>query len=201
VSPLGDRSESWPVVSSQDLHRDDFVMALRKDVIYAPGRPEARFSRWVLEHPGAVIVLAVDDRDRVLVLEQYRHPAQRRFVELPAGLCEADEPDPLDTARRELVEEAQLQAGTWQHLLTAYPSPGISAERMEIYLATDLSPKDRGDFVLEHEEADMSVAWVPFEELLAAVLAGHTADAPLALAVMSYALRRAPFPEQAPRRA
>ena len=187
---LGDRPESWPVVASEDLYRDDWVVALRKDVIHPPDHPEARFARWVLEHPGAVIVLAVDDRDRVLVLDQYRHPAQRRFVELPAGLCDAEQEDPLATARRELVEEAALRAGSWEHLLTTYSSPGISSERMEIYLARDLSPADRGEFVLEHEEADMTVSWVPFDELLEAVLAGRATDAPLGLAVMSYALRR-----------
>ncbi len=189
---LRDRPESWPVVSTEDLHRDDWVMALRKDVVHRPNHPDEPFPRLVLEHPGAVMVLAVDDDERVLVLQQYRHPAHRRFVELPAGLRDADNEDPLTTARRELLEEAALQARSWEHLLTAYSSPGISAERMEFFLARDLAPTDRGDFVPEHEEADMTVSWVPLRELLDAVLAGRVTDAPLALAVMSYALRRPP---------
>ena len=192
MSDLQDRPESWPVVSSDDLYRDDWVMALRKDVIHRPGHPDEQFPRLVLEHPGAVIVLAVDDDERVLVLEQYRHPAQRRFVELPAGLCDDGHEDPLTTARRELVEEAQLRARTWEHLLSAYSSPGISAERMEFFLARDLEPADRGDFALEHEEADMTVSWVPLAELREAVLAGRVTDMPLALAVMTYSVRRGP---------
>jgi ADP-ribose pyrophosphatase len=201
VSGLRDRPESWPVVSSEDLYRDDWVMALRKDVIHRPGHPDQRFPRLVLEHPGAVIVLAVDVDERVLVLEQYRHPAQRRFVELPAGLCDTGHEDPLTTARRELVEEAELQARTWEHLLTAYSSPGISAEKMEFFVARDLSPANRADFTLEHEEADMTVSWVPLDDLRQAVLDGRVTDMPLALAVMTYSVRRAPhdgsgaFPE------
>ncbi|HEU5045266.1 MAG TPA: NUDIX hydrolase [Nocardioidaceae bacterium] len=189
-----DRPESWPVVSSEDLYRDDWVMALRRDLIHRPDRPGEQFSRLVLEHPGAVMVLAIDDQDRVLVLDQYRHPAGVRFVELPAGLCDAEHEDPLATAKRELVEEAAVQAGSWEHLLTAYSSPGITSERMEFFLARDLAAADRGDFVLEHEEADMTVSWVRFDDLLEAVLAGRVTDGPLALAVMRYALRRAPHP-------
>ena len=185
-----DVPESWPVSASVDLFRDDWMMALRSDTVTRPGHADDVFPRLVLEHPGAVIVLAVDDRERALVLEQYRHPAQRRFVELPAGLCDVDGEDPLAAARRELVEEAQLSAATWEHLLTTYPSPGISSERMEIYLATDLSPADRGDFELVHEEADMSASWVPVADLVEAVLANRVTDGPLGLAVLAYTVRR-----------
>ena len=185
-----DVPESWPVSASVDLFRDDWVMALRSDTVTRPGDADDTFPRLVLEHPGAVIVLAVDDRERALVLQQYRHPAQRRFVELPAGLCDVDGEDPLAAARRELVEEAQLSAATWKHLLTTYPSPGISSERMEIYLATDLSPADRGDFELVHEEADMSTSWVAVTDLVEAVLDNRVTDAPLGLAVLAYTLRR-----------
>lgn len=190
---LADQEESWPVAQSRDLYRDEWVVALRRDLISRPGHPEETFPRLVLEHPGAVMILALDDRDRVLVLNQYRHAARRRFVELPAGLCDVEREDPLTTAKRELVEEAALQAGSWEHLLTTFASPGISSERMEIFLARQLTHADRGEFLLEHEEADMTVGWVPFEDLLAAVLEGRATDAPLALAVMSHALRRAPF--------
>ena len=125
-----------------------------------------------------------------LVLEQYRHAAQRRFVELPAGLCDVAGEDPLTTAKRELLEEAELRAATWEHLITTYPSPGISSERMEIFLARDLAPADRGEFEPSHEEADMTSRWVPLDELVGAVLESRVTDAPLALAVLAYAHRR-----------
>ncbi|HSE08181.1 MAG TPA: NUDIX hydrolase [Nocardioidaceae bacterium] len=165
-------------------------MAMRSDTVSRPGHDHEQFARLVLEHPGAVVVLAVDEQERVLVLEQYRHAAQRRLVELPAGLCDAGEDDPLATAQRELLEEAELTAAHWEHLLTTHPSPGISSEQVEIFVALDLAPADRGDFVLAHEEADMTRRWVPLEELVAAVLDNRVADGPLGLAVLAYAHRR-----------
>lgn len=176
--------------SSADLHRDDWVMALRSDQVARPGRDHETFRRLVLEHPGAVIVLAVDDEDRVLVLEQYRHPVRQRLVELPAGLCDTAGEDPLVTAQRELLEEAELAASTWTHLMTTHPSPGISSERIEIFLARGLSPAHRGDFEPAHEEAEMTTAWVPLDELVEAVLSGRVTDGPLGLAVLAYAARR-----------
>jgi 8-oxo-dGTP pyrophosphatase MutT (NUDIX family) len=182
---LADLPGEWPVESRRDLHRDDWVMALREDHVHRPGAPdEPSFRRLVLEHPGAVIVLAVDDHERVLCLWQYRHPAGRRFVELPAGLCDHEGEEPEAVARRELAEEAELQAAAWTHLASTWSSPGISAERMHVFLARGLGHAPRGDFVPAHEEADMEVAWVPFTELLAAVLDGRVGDAPLVLAVL-----------------
>lgn len=183
-----DRPESWPVASSRDLYRDDWVMALRADAVSRPDHGHEQFERLVLEHPGAVIVLAVDDDERVLVLEQYRHPARRRFVELPAGLRDAGDEDPLETAKRELLEEAELRASSWRHLLTSYTSPGISSERLEIFLARDFTHADRGEFEPSHEEADMEAHWVPLDELVAAVLDSRVTDGPLGLAVMAYAV-------------
>lgn len=190
MTSLADQPESWPVVASADLHRDDWVVALRADQINRPGHlDEKPFRRLVLEHPGASIVLAVDDEERVFCLRQYRHPARRRFVELPAGLCDGEAEDPLEVARRELREEAGLEAGEWTHLTSAYCSPGISAEVMHFYLARDLSAAERGDFVLEHEEADMETMWVPFADLHAAAVSGEIGDAPVVLAVLLAASR------------
>jgi len=185
TTPLSDEPEAWPVASSTDLHRDDWVVALRSDRIQRPGHLEEEpFRRLVLEHPGAVIILAVDDQERVLCMRQYRHAAQRRLVELPAGLCDVDGEDPLEVARRELLEEAETEAGEWTHLTSTYSSPGISNELMHFYLARDLRAADRGDFVLEHEEADMETFWVPYDDLVAAVLDGRIGDAPVVVAVL-----------------
>jgi ADP-ribose pyrophosphatase len=161
-------------------------MALRADYVTSPSHPGGEpFRRLVLEHPGAAVVLAVDDEDRVVCLSQYRHAAQRRFVELPAGLCDTDGEDPLEVAQRELQEEVLLSATDWTHLTSTFSSPGISAERIHYYLARGLSDVSRGDFELEHEEADMAVFRVPFAELLAAVLDGRITDAPVIIAVLT----------------
>jgi 8-oxo-dGDP phosphatase len=186
----GDAAESWPVEESTDLFRDDWVMALRADRIRRPGHPgDDAFRRLVLEHPGASIVVAMDDQERVFCLKQYRHAARTRFVELPAGLCDAEGEDPLEVARRELREEAGLEAREWVGLASTYSSPGISSEVMHFYLARGLAAADRGDFVPEHEEADMELLWIDFADLHAAVLDGRLRDAPTVQAVLLVAAK------------
>lgn len=182
VPELRDVPESWPVTSSEDLYRSEWVMALRLDELHAPGH-EATFARLVLEHPGAVIVLAVDDERRAFCLWQYRHPAHTRFVELPAGLLDTDGEEPEETARRELREEAGLEADDWAHLGTTWSSPGISSEVMHLFLARGLREVDH-DFERTHEEAEMHGDWVPVDDLLAAVLDGRVADGPLVQALL-----------------
>lgn len=184
--PLEDRRESWPVDSTRDLHRDPWVVSLREDRIRRPEHPEDEpFRRLVLEHPGAVIVLAVDDQDRVRCLWQYRHAAHRVFVELPAGLMDSGDESPEEVARRELREETGLEAGSWTHLTTTWSSPGISEEVMHHFLATDLRDTGRGDFEPAHEEAEMVAGWVPFADLVEAVLDGRVGDGPMVVAVLA----------------
>ncbi len=175
-----DVSGSWPVVASEDLYRGDWIVALRKDSIRRPDDPDGpAFDRWVFEHPGAVIVLAVDEDERVACVRQYRHPARGTFLELPAGLRDADGEDPLDTAKRELLEEVELEAAEWRQLFSLWPSAGITAERHVFFLARGLSAGDRGDFALEHEEAAMEMLWVPVDDLVEAVLDGRVTEEPI----------------------
>jgi len=186
VSELADRPESWPVSASRVIHADDWVVGLREDTISRPGHPEEPFDRLVVTHPGAVMVLAVDDAERVCCVRQYRHVAQRNFVELPAGICDAEGEDPVETAKRELREEAQLRADHWRHLLTQWPTVGLSTEIHHLYLATGLHPADRGDFAMRHEEAELEVFWTPMADLLDAVLDGRVQQGPLAACVLAY---------------
>jgi 8-oxo-dGDP phosphatase len=190
---LEDTPERWPVHASEDIWRGSTPFAVRRDLVSVPGEDE-RFWRLVLEHPGAVVVLAVDDDERALVLRQYRHAAGHRFVELPAGLLDQPGEDPLDAARRELAEEGGIEAGVWVHLNHLHNSPGFSSETIDVYLARDLSPADRGDFEAEHEEADMTVAWVPVDDLVQAVLDKRLTDGPMATALLTYALTRGRSP-------
>ncbi|WP_445259300.1 NUDIX domain-containing protein [Nocardioides aurantiacus] len=188
---LEDDRVSWPVVATRDLHRDDWVVALREDRVARPGHPDEVMRRLVLEHPGAAVVLAVDDQERVCCLRQYRHAAGGTLTELPAGLLDVAGEDPRLTAERELREEVQLQATTWRHLLTLNPSAGITTEVQHVYLATGLAFADRGDFALHGEEAEMRTVWVPMDDLVEAVLDQRITEAPMAAAVLAYdALRR-----------
>lgn len=184
---LADEPGSWPVVSSTYLHRDAWVVALRKDTIHAPADPGTTFGRLVVEHPGAAFALAVDEDDRVCLLRQYRHPAGGTFVEIPAGICDVEGEDPLETARRELQEEAELAAEEWTHLLSTYPSAGLTSERHHFYLARGLRPAPRPEaFEVAHEEAHMEVFWAPLEELVDAVLDGRVQEGPMAIALLAY---------------
>jgi 8-oxo-dGTP pyrophosphatase MutT (NUDIX family) len=183
---LADRPARWPVVSTRDLHRDSWVVALREDVVTRPDVPDEQFTRLSLEHPGAVVVLAVDEDERVVCLRQYRHTSGYEFVELPAGLRDAGDEPSIETARRELQEEVELAAASWRLLLSTFSSAGITDEVHDIFLARDLSPSPRGDFAMRHEEAEMEVFRVPMAELLDAVLEGRVRQGPLAQAVLAY---------------
>ena len=186
---VSDRPESWPVHDVELIWKGDAPFSVRRDVISAPDRPDVQFGRLVLDHPGAAVILAVDEQERVLVLHQYRHPASTRFVELPAGLLDVEGEDPLDAAKRELQEEGLVLAEEWTHLLTTYSSPGLSSEWISYYLARGLSAApDRGGFEPAHEEADMTLEWVPVDELVEGVRAGRITDGPTAQAVLAYVL-------------
>ena len=186
MSRISDRRLTWPVVGTREIHRDSWVVTLREDTVQRPGHPDESFPRLVLGHPGAVVVLPVDDQERVCCILQYRHAGGGVFVELPAGLCDAEGEDPQVTAARELQEEVELEASDWHHLFTLYPSAGISAERHHIYLARGLTHSDRGDFELHAEEAELEVVWVPVDDLIEAVLDGRVTEGPLASAVLAY---------------
>lgn len=191
MAELADHPERWPVTGTRDIHRDAWVVALREDTVHRPEHPEDSFGRLVLEHPGAVVVLAVDEDERVCVIRQYRHAAGGRFIELPAGLRDSGPEDPVEVAKRELREEVELQAEQWDLLMESLPTAGITSERHWIYLARGLSPSSRGDFAMKHEEAELEKLWVPFEDLLEAVLDRRVQEGPLVIAVLTYALRRA----------
>lgn len=152
----------FPVRSATDIYSGR-VMALRSDRVVMPGGRVA--TREILEHPGAVAVVAVDESGRVRMLHQYRHAVRRRLWELPAGLLDVAGEDPAVTADRELTEEAGLSARDWSVLLDVVPSPGFSDESVRIFLARDLVEKPRPDLG-DDEEADLELRWIPIAEAL-----------------------------------
>lgn len=129
-----------------------------------------------IDHTGAVAVLALDSEDRVLLMNQYRHPIARRDVEIPAGLMDAPGESGLAGAKRELAEEADLAAGQWHLLLDLFLSPGGSSEALRVFLARDLTVTAH-DFLREGEEAELQPVWVPLEEAVTAALNGQIGNA------------------------
>ncbi|GAA3047021.1 NUDIX domain-containing protein [Actinokineospora globicatena] len=162
----------FDVVSTRDIHVGR-ILALRLDEVAMPGGTTA--NREVVEHLGAVAVVAVDDDGAVALIHQYRHPVGARLWELPAGLIDHADEDPLEAARRELVEEVGLAAATWSVLVDIAVSPGFTDEVVRVYLATGLSTVDR--VLLGEEEADLVIARVPLPEAVRRVLAGEITNA------------------------
>jgi ADP-ribose pyrophosphatase len=101
--------------------------------------PKSKFeiNRSVVRHPGSAVMMAMDDKKRILLVRQFRLPAEKRMWELPAGKLDAGE-KPLDAAKRELTEETGYTARKWRKLTSFWVSPGFVQERMTIFLATDL---------------------------------------------------------------
>lgn len=94
--------------------------------------------RFIVRHPGSAVMMAVDDRRRILLVRQFRLPAAKELWELPAGKLDAGE-QPLEAAKRELREETGLQAKKWTELAAFWPSPGYVGEKMDIFLAEELT--------------------------------------------------------------
>jgi 8-oxo-dGDP phosphatase len=173
------------------------VISLRKDTVAMPGGGDS--VREVVAHPGAVAVVALDDEDRVVLLRQYRHPVRAHLWELPAGLRDEDGEPPLRTAQRELAEEALLAAGRWSLLTTVYNSPGFSDEQVLIYLAEDLSEVARPDgFVVEHEEADMTLERLPLAEAVQRVFDGDIRNSSAIIGLLAAAQVRSGAPQLRP---
>lgn len=158
----------FPVKASNDIYTGA-VMALRADEVVMPGGGVA--VREILEHPGAVAIAALDADDRLMVIHQYRHPVGRRLWELPAGLLDVDGENPLDTAKRELAEEAGLAAAEWSTLVDVVASPGFSDESVRVYLARDLTEVGRPELG-DDEEADLSTRWISLSVAVRMVLSG-----------------------------
>ncbi|GAB2467546.1 NUDIX hydrolase [Jatrophihabitans fulvus] len=151
------------------------VLTVAVDEVRMPDGSSAH--REVVRNPGAVAVVALDDEGRVVLVNQYRHPVGARLDELPAGLLDMPGESALEAAQREFVEEAGLQARRWHVLVDLFSSPGMSDEAVRVFLARDLSPVDRGDFALEHEEASMTVTREPLTEAVRRVMAGTITNA------------------------
>jgi 8-oxo-dGDP phosphatase len=180
------------------------IVTLRSDLVELPDGE--LMTREVVEHPGAVAILALDDADRVLMIRQYRHPAGAMLWEIPAGLRDVAGEPLLETARRELLEEAGYQAATWHVLADFLSSPGITTERLRVFLARDLTvvPLEEREYVPEHEEAYLTTAWVPLAEALRGILAGDLHNGVAMVGILSAyaaqsegftALRQASEPE------
>lgn len=113
------------------------LLKVRRDKVLLPDGKEA--VREVVDHPGSVGIVALDDEGRVALVEQFRYPASERLLEIPAGTLKSGE-EPLECAKRELAEEAGLEAEEWEEAFEAYLAPGYTTELMRFFLARKIKP-------------------------------------------------------------
>ncbi|MGV3713865.1 NUDIX domain-containing protein [Pseudolysinimonas sp.] len=183
--PLADLVDPAPLVARETAFAGKVWDIVRDTVMFGG----ASMVREYTQHTGAVAVLAVDDEERVLLINQYRQPIGTRDWELPAGLLDIPGEPPLVAAQRELAEEADLVAAEWSELTSFHSSPGGSNEVITIFEARGLSAApavhDRTD-----EEAEIVVRWVGLDEALDAARTGRLKNAPLLLALLTLQARR-----------
>ena len=148
-------------LSSSTLHEGKVFRLLHEEIRLPSGLRQAID---VVEHPGAVAVLAVDDEQRVLLVRQYRHALSDWTVELPAGRLERDE-EPEMAARRELEEETGFVAKSWKHYRTIVPAPGFCSERIHIFLARGLREVEGGGLPADADE-EIEITWMTPQEIL-----------------------------------
>jgi len=169
-------------------------VTLRTDRVGMPDGGVA--ARDVVEHPGAVAVVALDTGGQVLLIRQYRHPVGRLLWEIPAGLRDVEGEPLRATAERELREEAGYAAGRWHVLADCFTSPGILTERLRVFLAREITPVSaagRG-YQPRHEEAHLLLAWVPLEQAVRLVLAGDLHNGVAAVGILAaYAAQQSGF--------
>lgn len=205
TAQVADTWASYQVVRTVEQFTGSVVSVRSDDVAFPDGNVATRD---VVVHPGAVGIIALDPEDRVLLLQQYRHPPRRLLWEPPAGLLDVAGEHPLDAAKRELYEEAGLRATEWLLLTDHFTSPGMCDEALRIYLARGLTAVGESErFVGSHEEVDMPVEWVPLADAVGLVLTGQLHNPTAVVGIMAAELARsrgfaglrpadAPWPER-----
>nr|MDT0661904.1 NUDIX hydrolase [Micromonospora sp. DSM 115978] len=184
-----DGSEGAYRVLSRTRQFDGAMFSIFTDQVTMPGGRVA--GRDYMVHVGAVGVVALDDRDRVVLVRQYRHPLGGPIWELPAGLIDVAGEDLPAAALRELAEEADLTAGRIDLLVDLHTTPGCSNELIRIFLARDLAevPTDLR-YQRRDEEADMEVTRIDLDTAVGMALAGQITNAACVCGLLAAARAR-----------
>lgn len=163
------------------------IFQVHSDEIETPAGE--RTHRDYVVHIGSVGVVALDDHDQVVLIRQYRHALGRQLWELPAGLVDVPGETLPEVAHRELAEETDLTAGRLDLLLDLHLSPGVSDERIRVFLARQLAPAAR-PHLRTHEEATITVRRFPLNQAVAMVFDGQVTNAPAVAGLLATARAR-----------
>lgn len=155
-------------INSRDIFSGR-IIKVRVDTVSLPDGRES--TREIVEHAGAVAMVAVDDADNIYLVRQYRKAAEQVMLEIPAGTLEPDE-EILSCARRELEEEIGLRAGSWEKILSYYSAPGFCDEKLHLFLARDLSTGEKNP---DSDEFLESVS-IPLKEAYRMIFTGQIVD-------------------------
>ena len=169
------------LISSVEKYKNA-LFSVTEDHAVEPGG--FAIKRAIVQHPGSAVMMAVDDKRRILLVRQYRLPARGYLWELPAGKVDPGE-TPLQAAKRELIEETGYRARKWTKLVAFYPSPGYVAEKMTIYLATGL--KAGAATPMEDERID--TRWFTAKEIREGIESGKIIDAKTMIGYFNWKLR------------
>jgi 8-oxo-dGTP pyrophosphatase MutT (NUDIX family) len=148
------------------IHQGRYLTVVEDEVRFEDGR---RTHREVVEHPGAVCIVAIDEQGRVALVRQWRHPVGRALWELPAGTRDKPGETPLEAAKRELAEEACVAAREWRALATLAVAPGYSTEVMHFFVATSIA-EQAGD---ADPDEQIETAWYTADEVRGLIAAGE----------------------------
>lgn len=162
-----DEPRSIPVMSRETVY-DGAIWDVVRETFEYNG---SVLSRDFVAHTGAVGVVALNEDHEVMMIRQYRHAIRTTNWEIPAGLLDIPGEDPVECGKRELAEEADLEADSWEFMMTLNTTPGGSNELIHIYLATGLRPIVH-DYVREGEEADLEKRFIPLEDVVQSILEG-----------------------------
>jgi 8-oxo-dGTP pyrophosphatase MutT (NUDIX family) len=161
-------------VVSTEVVAEGRIFDLRRDVVDLGDQGEV--TREYLDHPGAVVIVAlreIDGVDHVVLIRQYRYPVRAEEWELPAGILDVAGEAPALSAARELAEEVELRAERWDVVIDFFASPGSTSEALRVFLARDVATVTDSTFQRAGEEAGITGLWVPLDDAYAAVLTGR----------------------------
>jgi ADP-ribose pyrophosphatase len=156
------------IISSKEILRNK-LFTITDEIAHDPDGFEIH--RNIVRHPGSTVMLAIDATERILLVKQFRLPAEQELWELPAGRLDPGETS-LEAAKRELLEETGYKAARWQKLVSFWPSPGYVGEKMDIFLAQDLTPGEQKPM----DDERITVQWFRVSEVGSMVRKGEIQD-------------------------